>query len=49
MPADSQKQDPTPAAPAQQPPADTTASAAKQPQRKGFFGKIKGLFSSVFK
>jgi len=50
MPADSQsKQDPPPAAPAQPAATDTAATAAKQPQRKGFFGKIRGLFSSVFK
>ena len=53
MPADSQtKQDPPPAAPpapAQPAAADTAATAAKQPQHKGFFGKIRGLFSSVFK
>lgn len=49
MPADSQpKQDPPPAS-AQTPASDTAASAAKQPQHKGFFGKIRGLFSSVFK
>jgi hypothetical protein len=54
LPADSQtKQDPPSAAvrpaPAQPAATDTAATASKQPQRKGFFGKVRGFFLSVFK